>query len=132
MFDKWRKYSYAAQKSRRYRLLWIFLCFLGLYVFHNALTSFFFSFRVLENNTMQPGLHAGDRLVFSSFSIHSMLSNFSGGELPFKRGSVVLVDMNRRSRRNWFIGIADGFVRFLPPSGPTFSGGKSSFTLRGW
>jgi signal peptidase I len=114
MFDKWRRYSYAAQKNQRYRLLRVFLCFLALYILYNILTTFFFSVRLLENDTMQPGLRSGDRLVFSSFAIHSLLSNFNSSEsLPFKRGNIVLVDMNRGVKKNMFVKVLDGFVRFV-------------------
>ncbi|MDR1106562.1 MAG: signal peptidase I [Treponema sp.] len=115
MVDRWRRYSYAAQKTRRYRLLWILLCFAGIYILYNSLTSFFFSFRILENNAMQPGFHAGDRIIFSSFLVHSLLLNFGPGDrpLPFRRGTVILVDMNGKRNGGSLVSLLDGFVRFF-------------------
>jgi signal peptidase I len=113
MFDKWRRYSYAAQKTHRYRLLWVLLCFAALYILYNSLTSFIFSFRVLENNVMQPGLRAGDRLVFYSFSVHSLFLDFDSGDTPFERGTVVLVDLNKGKDKNLFLSFLDGCARFF-------------------
>jgi signal peptidase I len=115
MFDKWRRYSYAAQKNQRVKLLWILFCFFLLYVFYNVFTSFFFSMRALENDTMQPGLRAGDRFIFSSFAVHGLLTdlNILHESLPFKRGNVVLVDMDRGERRHGPLLVADGFIRFF-------------------
>ncbi|MDR0600757.1 MAG: signal peptidase I [Treponema sp.] len=115
MFDKRRRYSYAVQKTRRYRILWIVLCLAVLYILYNSLTSFFFPFRVLENNAMQPSLYAGDCVIFSSFSVHSLLSNFGPGKkpLPFRRGTVVLIDMSGRNGGGVFLSLFDGIVRFF-------------------
>jgi signal peptidase I len=115
MFDKWRKYSYAAQKNQRLKLFWIFLCFLILYIVYNAFTAFFFSSRVLETDTMRPGLQAGDRLIFSSFAVHSLLAdvNILHDSLPFQRGNIVLVDGDRREKQRGPLVILDGFVRFF-------------------
>jgi signal peptidase I len=115
MFDKWRKYSYAAQKTQRVKLLWIFFCFLILYIVYNAFTAFFFSIRVLENDTMRPGLQAGDHFIFSSFAVHSFLTdlNILHESLPFKRGNIVLVDTGLKEERHGPLMIVDGFVRFF-------------------
>jgi signal peptidase I len=115
MFDKWRRYSYAAQKNQRGKIRWIILFFLSLYILFNLLSSFFFSMRVLENDTMLPGLRAGDRFVFSSFTIFSLLSDrgFFNRSLPFKRGNIVLVDMERNERSGIPLLIADSLVRFF-------------------
>jgi signal peptidase I len=115
MFDKWRKYSYAAQKTQRHQLRWVLLWVLVLFVVYNSLTSFFFSMRVLENDTMQPGLHAGDRFIFSSYSVHSLLAdmNIPTPSAPFKRGSIVLVDMSLREPPPLPLRLLDGVVRFF-------------------
>jgi signal peptidase I len=115
MFDKWRKYSYAAQKNQRGKILWIFCFFLILYVVYNVLTSFFFSMRIVKNETMQPGFLPGDRLVFSSFAVHSFLSDvdFLGKSPPFKRGAVVLVNAGGRPAHGVPFKILDGLVRFF-------------------
>ncbi|GHV61062.1 signal peptidase I [Spirochaetia bacterium] len=115
MFDKWRKYSYAAQKSQRHRLRWVLLWVLIFFVIYNALTSFFFSMWVLENDTMQPGLHAGDRLIFSSYVVSALLAdlNTSGQSIPFKRGNILLIDMSLREAPPLPARILDGAVRFF-------------------
>jgi signal peptidase I len=98
MFNKWRRYSYAAQKDQRHQIRWVFLWFLVFFLLYSALTTFVFSMRVLENNTMQPGLRAGDRFIVSSNKIHTFLTgrDLLDGELPFRRGNVALVDMSLR------------------------------------
>jgi signal peptidase I len=105
MFDKRRKYSYAEQKTQRHRVRWALLWIAALFIVYHSLTSFFFSMRTLENDTMQPGLHSGDRFIFSSASVHSLL--------PVKRGNIVLVDMSRREKKNRPLLVVDGFVRFF-------------------
>ncbi|GHT65986.1 signal peptidase I [Spirochaetia bacterium] len=115
MFDKWRKYSYEAQKKERHRLLWALLWVLVFFVIYTSFTSFFFSMRVLENDTMQPGLHAGDRFIFSSYSVHTLLAelNIPGESTPFKRGNIVLIDMSRREPPSLPVRILDGVIRFF-------------------
>jgi signal peptidase I len=115
MFDKWRKYSYAAQKSQRGKILWIFLCFFILYAAYNVLISFFFSSRVLENDAMRPGLQPGDRFVFSSFAVYSLLpdTDFFNRPLPFKRGNVVLVNSEREEKHGVPLRLLNGLVRFF-------------------
>ncbi|MDR1059402.1 MAG: signal peptidase I [Treponema sp.] len=115
MFDKRRRFSYAAQKSRRYRGRKILIGFLIFFLAYGALTSLVFSMKVLENNTMQPGLNQGERFIFSSYKIYTLLP---GGEskkdaLPFKRGNIVLVDMSLREKRGFFFRAANGILRFL-------------------
>ena len=97
MFDKSLKYSYAAQKRERHRLLRIILYVVGVCALYNGITSFFVSIWVLRNDTMQPGLAAGDRLVFVSCTIPAFLAdiNILDQSLPFKRGNIVLVDTAR-------------------------------------
>jgi len=114
MFDKALKYSYAAQKQERHKLLRIILIVLTLYLLYNIINAFFFSVWVLHNNTMQPGLYAGDRFLVASSTLPSMLAELQQTEeSPFKRGSIVLVDTRRKEDRNWFMIIADNLVRFF-------------------
>jgi signal peptidase I len=114
MFDKWKRYSYAAQKHERHRLLRILFRLLSLYMLYNILISFVCSIWVLENDTMQPGLAAGDRLVLISFAFPSLLADIGliDRPLPFKRGTVVLVDTMRGAGRSLLRDILDSFVRF--------------------
>ncbi|MDR2434189.1 MAG: signal peptidase I [Treponema sp.] len=115
MFDKTLKYSYAAQKKERYRMLRIVVFFVGMYVLYNVFGAFFFSIWALENNTMRPGLAAGDRLVLRSFAFRSLLTGgrLTDGDPPFERGSIVLVDTEMRGRGKALWKIADGIVRFF-------------------
>jgi signal peptidase I len=113
--NKRRKYSYTDQKIQRHRIRWIFLWVFLFFLAYSSLTSLFFSMRVLDNETMRPGLHAGDRFVFSSYEIYSLIPGLEmrRGSLPFRRGNVVLVDMSRRDPPSFFLRIPDGIVRFF-------------------
>jgi signal peptidase I len=115
MFDKWRKYSYAAQKHQRYRVLRILMIFLIVYVLYNALTAFGFSVWSVETDAMQSGLRSGDRLIFASYAIPGLIADLkpNGGGLPFRRGDIVLVDSSRSEKDMASIRILDGVVRFF-------------------
>ena len=114
MFDKALKYSYAAQKQERHKLLRIVMILLALYLLYNILSSFFISTWVLQNNTMQPGLRAGDRFLVASSAVPSLIAEIQQTEvIPFKRGNIVLVDTRRGGKHNWLLIIADNFVRFF-------------------
>nr|AGS53144.1 signal peptidase I [uncultured bacterium contig00060] len=114
MFDKWTQYSYRAQKYQRSRLIRFVFIFFILFVIYNFLTAFFFSVWVVDNNTMQPGLSSGDRLIFTSFTLPSWLNRNANEEnFPFKRGSIVLVDMGRNKEQKLPLRIIDSFVRFF-------------------
>jgi signal peptidase I len=132
MFGKWRRYSYAAQKHQRSKFQRVLVIFLALYVLYNSLTSFFFSTRALQNDTMRPGLHAGDRLVFSSFSVRRLLSEVKlpGGSIPFKRGAVVLVDLSIGERRNIPVLILDGLARFFTAQRLSLLGEEEQYLKR--
>jgi signal peptidase I len=132
MFDKWRRYSYAAQKNQRVKLLWIVLFFLILYVFYNAFTSFFFSMRVLENDSMRPGLRRGDRFIFSSFAVHAFLSNINilNESPPFKRGNIVLLDTDIGEKRHGPLVVLDGFVRFFTAQRMSFFGQEEHLYMK--
>jgi signal peptidase I len=69
----------------------------------------------LENGTMQPGLYKGDRLIFSSSAIPSLLAEpkVPNPFLPFRRGNIVLIDMGRDEKRRIPLLIADGILRFF-------------------
>jgi signal peptidase I len=113
--NKWRKYSYADQKIRRHRIRWVLLRIFLFFMVYSSLTSLFFSMKVLENETMRPGLHAGDRFIFSSYEIYSFLPGLEmrGGALPFRRGNIVLVNRALGDKSPLFRRILDGVVRFF-------------------
>jgi signal peptidase I len=109
------KYSYAAQKDQRHHVRWIVVWLAVFFVVYTLLTTFFFSVRVLKNETMQPGFHSGDRLVFSSYKIYSFFSDtdWAGREVLFRRGSVVLADMALTEQQSILKAFADSLVRFF-------------------
>jgi signal peptidase I len=115
MFKKWLKYSYAAQKNQRHQVRWIVIWLAAFFIVYTLLTTFFFSIRVLKNETMQPGFHSGDRIIFSSNRLSSLFSggDSAGKEFPSRRGSVVLIDMALAEDRNIISKISDTLVRFF-------------------
>lgn len=117
MFDKSTQYSYKALKYQRTRIIKIFLTLFIIIVIYNCITAFFFSIWVVDNDTMQPGLSSGDRLLFTSFALPSFISsNRSRSEddnYLFKRGSIVLVDMGRNKEQKIPFRIIDAVVRFF-------------------
>ena len=110
-----RRFSFSDQKSSRHRKRWIVLEIIILFLLYTSLTSLVFSMRVLENNTMAPNLHMGDRLVFSSFNIYYIIPalNIDNDNPPFRRGNIVLVDMFRTENPGIFYRLLDGVVRFF-------------------
>jgi len=115
MFDKAVKYSHAAQQRERHKILRVIMGFLFLFLLYNVINAFLVSVWVLNNNTMEPGLHEGDRFIVYSSFLPFVISriNKTGGTAPFKRGNIVLIDTRRGENSNWFLMAADGFVRFV-------------------
>jgi len=107
------QYSYKAQKNQRHKLVKFLLGCLVFLMLYNCLVAFFISVWALDNDTMQPGLSSGDRLLFSSFALPGWIVGNSEDALPFKRGSIVLVDSGKIKQRNVLAKVADGFVRFF-------------------
>jgi len=115
MFDKALKYSYAEQKRERHRILRVVMTVLLLFLLYNIINTFLVSVWVLNNDTMEPGLRAGDRFIVYSSFLPFVISriNKTGGTFPFKRGAVVLIDTRRGENQNWLLLTADSFVRFV-------------------
>ncbi|MCL2319932.1 MAG: signal peptidase I [Treponema sp.] len=115
MFSKGRRYSYADQKSHRHRIRWVVLGVVVFFILYSSFTSLVFSMRVMQNNTMAPNLRSGERFIFSSYSIFSLVPwlDMDKGPLPFQRGSIVLVDMFRGKEPGFFYRVLDGVVRFF-------------------
>jgi signal peptidase I len=115
MFDKWMQYSYVAQKHQRTKVYKLVFIVLILYVVYNCFVSFFFSVWVIDNDTMRPGISSGDRLLFTSFTLPSLINRVKKVEytLPFSRGSIVLVDMRHAEDINPGLRVVDGIVRFF-------------------
>jgi signal peptidase I len=115
MFDKALKYSYADQRRERHKLLRIITAFLFLFALYNVTSAFFVSVWALNNDTMEPGMRAGDRFIVYSSFLPFIISRIdkTGGTFPFKRGTIVLIDTRRGENQNWLLITADSFVRFI-------------------
>ena len=110
-----RRFSYSDQKSSRHRLRGVILIILIFFLVYTLLTELVFSVKVLENNTMAPNLYMGERIIFSSFRIYSLLPglDIERGPLPFRRGNVILVDMFRTEKPGIIFSVFDAAVRFF-------------------
>lgn len=126
MFDKWRKYSYVAQKQRRLHLfkalIWLFVSFLCF----SVIGSLFVSTVVMENATMEPGILKGERFVVSPFPYGARLPVFSfrmpGLGAP-SRGDLVVLERST-SKISGFHRFANAIVRFF--TGQRLSGKLSA------
>jgi signal peptidase I len=127
MFDKWRKYSYAAQKSQRHRILRIVLGSFLFFFIYLFLSSFVFFMAGLENDDMQPSLLRGDRLIFSSYKIYSFSPP---GPPKLRRGSIVMVDLSLRKDRSILVDILDEILRFWTAQRISFPGRGSQLYLK--
>jgi signal peptidase I len=112
MFNKWLKYSYAAQKTQRYRIRWVLIWIIAVFLLYLLLTTFVFSVRRLETNAMQPELHSGDRIIFVSRIIYRFLPD-EIGTAQLHRGNVVLVDTSQGKRGGIVWPILDTVIRFF-------------------
>jgi len=72
---------------------------------------------------MHPGISAGDRVIFSSFKAPWSINDEN--PFPYKRGSVVLVDMRHERNQSMPLRAVDGIVRFFTAQQVSiFSGGQ--------
>ena len=113
--SKARKYSYADHKNQRYRYRWVILEVLLILLLYISLTSLFFSMRIMDNNNMASNMRPGERFIFSSYTVYSFIPalDLEKRPLPFRRGSVVLVDMFREKKPAFFMSFLDGAVRLF-------------------
>jgi signal peptidase I len=86
-----------------------------LYLLYNVICNLFVSVWVLHNDTMQPGMRAGDRFLTVSSTLPFLLAKIKQTEetVPFKRGNIVLIDTRRTENRNLLLVIADNMLRFV-------------------
>jgi len=126
MFNKWSQYSYRTQKKNRYKAVKFLIVFFILFIIYNCLTVFFFSVWVVDNDTMQPGLNKGDRLIFNSFK------PFWSKDNPqlFDRGSVVLVDIRNENTAGIPIRVLDGIVRFFTAQRISIFSGSDQYYIK--
>jgi signal peptidase I len=131
-FDRPMKYSYAEQKTRRHRLRGLLFWVLAFLLLYNALSSFCFSVRVLENDSMRPGLRSGDRFVLSSFSLHALFSRLRVPLPPpsLKRGNIVLVDRSQGEKHSVVLEILDGGLRFFTAQRVSLTGRERQFFMK--
>jgi signal peptidase I len=111
-FRRTRRLSFSDQKKKYESIRNVFLLGFTLIAFYLLLVNFFFSMRVLENSSMNPSLHEGDRFVFLSFSIYQAFPSLPlFDEIPLKRGNIVLV--NFTEPRPVIRKIASSLTRFF-------------------
>jgi signal peptidase I len=111
-FRRTRRMSFADQKKEREKIRNVVILVFVLACLYLLLANFFFSIRVLENSSMNPGMQEGDRFVFLSFGIYK---TFPGpplfDEIPLRRGNIVLLDFSEH--RSVVRNIAFSLVRFF-------------------
>ena len=107
--------SYMAQKQERHKLLQAAGVLVVLFLVYSVVTSFLFSVWVLRNDTMQPGLAAGDRFIVLSSALPQLFAELrqSDDAVPFKRGNIVLINTVRPQGRKWSLNALDNIVRFF-------------------
>ncbi|MDR0475899.1 MAG: signal peptidase I [Treponema sp.] len=113
MFEKWLKYSYAAQKNKRHRLRRVVIWVSVFFIIYTAFSLLVFSMQILESNAMQPGLNAGERFIFSSYKIYSLLPGAAPDKLPIRRGNIVLINRADDKQSSFFLLFADSALRFF-------------------
>jgi len=86
--------SYTEQKHQRHRALWVVIWVVGFLAVYVTLNSLVFSMGALRSDAMRPNLRAGDRFVFSSHAIYAVFPWPAPERLPFRRGSVVRIDLD--------------------------------------
>ncbi|GMO39491.1 MAG: signal peptidase I [Termitinemataceae bacterium] len=131
MFNKWLKYSYADQKTQNMRTrstLLSALIFLAVYI---LITNYLFSFKVLENSSMEPGLKKGERYVVFSFNLQKSLPNaIPLSHLPLNRGNIVLIKNYEIEKQNVFSAVAERVIRFFTIGQAGLSGGNRRLFLK--
>ncbi|MDR2783288.1 MAG: signal peptidase I [Treponema sp.] len=96
-------YSYKEEKKYRRQLRFVLIWIAVFFAIYVCFTSFLFSMRVVLSDSMQPGIHAKDRFIFSSYELYTP---------ELQRGGVVLVDMEDQAKRDIFMEFLDKFIRF--------------------
>jgi signal peptidase I len=111
-FSRARRLSFADQKRENEKIRKVFYLFFAFLLVYLLLVNFFFSMRVLENSSMNPGFSKGDRFVFFSFGIYNVFPGIPFfDELPIKRGDIVLVDFTEN--RSIVSKITSSLARFF-------------------
>jgi signal peptidase I len=129
MFNKWLKYSYAAQKDQRHRIRWVLVWVIAIFLLYVVLSTFVASVRRLESDAMQPELHSGDRIIFASRMIYQFLPDEIGAK-RLHRGNVVLVDTGQGKRRGLVRPVLDTVIRFFTAQQIGLAGSAESFYVK--
>ncbi|MDR2865248.1 MAG: signal peptidase I [Spirochaetaceae bacterium] len=130
MFNKWEKYSYADQKNHRTRLRFLFIKTAVVIVIYIVLTNFFFPMVVMESASMLPSIHPGERFVFSAFSVQRLLPQLPWGNVPYKRGSVIMVDRRDKEDESIISDVLDRLCRFFTAGHFGFPGKKNQSYIK--
>lgn len=120
MFDKWRQYSYAAQKERRLRFLRILLLLALFFAAYVLISTYLVRTVRIGSSAMEPNLESGDRLLVFTLAYglrrpgKASESGSRDGGGP-KRGDVVLVDSSLlgEEEHSFFFSLADEISRFF-------------------
>ena len=112
MAKRWRQYSYADQQNYLRKIRIVFTWIFAFFVIHTVVAGLVVSNRVIENNTMRPGILQGERAVFLSLTVQHIFRDKNEGNLPFQRGHIVLVDRNTE-KKPVVMTAMDWLVRFF-------------------
>lgn len=112
MIEKWRRYSYAAQKKQRHHLFRALLWILILFVIITFISLCFFTTVVVSNDAMAPTLKRGDRLLVSRLSWSPAGRLLDRRSARLERGDLLFVSTEHEG-----VGFparaADTFIRFF-------------------
>lgn len=117
-FNKWRRYSYTAQKHQKSFLLKLLIWLSALFFLHLLVSSFLVSTVVIRTESMYPGLKSGDRLVVLSQNIRTLVPSFLRDESKriqnLGRGDLVLVHAYSDNEKDSVLYVLmDRIVRFF-------------------
>lgn len=91
MIEKWRRYSYAAQKKQRHHLFKALLWVLVLFALYTLVSLCFLTTVVVSNDAMAPTLQAGDRILISRISWSPAGRLLLRNSARVERGDLLLV-----------------------------------------
>ena len=132
LFDKSLKYSYIAQKRERHKFLKITFILLLMFLLYNTISAFVFSAWALDNESMQPGLHPGDRFIVFSSTLPVLFNKifYNENTAPFSRGSIVLLDRRQNENSSWFLSVIDTFIRFFTAQNVSIFGRNEHISMK--
>jgi signal peptidase I len=107
-----KEFYYPEKQAKRHQLLHILAIIIALLFLYIILTSFVFSNRVIETNSMQNDIKSGDRIIFSSRTIFHIFPGMGKLVSP-QRGDVVLLNFDENKGSNLVLDLLAPFVRFF-------------------